>query len=93
MDAPHTMNFSLSEQKGLDFVTAHCARCHAIDKVSPSPLKAAPAFRTLHFRYPVEQLEETLGEGIVTGHPEMPEFKLEPDQIADVIAFLKTLER
>ena len=28
---------------------------------------------------------------IVTGHNEMPEFRLEPDQIGDFIAFLKTL--
>ena len=32
-------------------------------------------------------------EGIVTGHPTMPEFRLDPGQIADVIAYFKTLER
>ncbi len=79
-------------QRGLAFVRIHCARCHAIDKVSPSPLGAAPPFRTLHTRYPVESLEEALGEGIVTGHPSMPEFKLDPDQVGDVIAYLKSLE-
>ena len=55
-----------------------CARCHAIDKVSPSPLTIAPPFRTLHERYPVEMLQEALAEGIVTGHPTMPEFRFEP---------------
>ena len=70
----------------------HCARCHAVDKVSPSPLAIAPPFRTLHERYPVETLEEALAEGIVTGHPSMPEFRFEPDQVGDFIAFLKTLE-
>ena len=54
------------------FVRTHCARCHAIDKVSPSPLKVAPPFRTLHTRYPIENLEEALAEGIVTSHPTMP---------------------
>jgi hypothetical protein len=29
----------------------------------------------------------------VTGHPAMPEFRLEPEQISDFIAFLKSLER
>jgi len=29
----------------------------------------------------------------MTGHPTMPEFRLEPDQINDVISYLKTLER
>ena len=80
-------------RRGLTFVRTNCAGCHAIDKVSPSPLAIAPPFRTLHTRYPIENLEEALAEGIVTSHPTMPEFRLDPGQIADVIAFFKTLER
>jgi cytochrome c len=83
---------SPSAQRGLAFVRKNCSRCHAIDKVSPSPLKIAPPFRTLHLHYPVEDLQESLAEGIVTGHPAMPEFKLDPGQVGDVINYLKTLE-
>lgn len=79
-------------QRGQRLARTHCASCHAIDKVSPSPLTIAPPFRELHKRYPVESLEEALGEGIVTGHPSMPEFQLAPDQISDFTAFLKSLE-
>jgi mono/diheme cytochrome c family protein len=79
-------------QRGLNFVRANCARCHSIDKVSESPLRIAPPFRTLHLKYPVESLQEAFAEGIRTGHQNMPEFRLEGDQIGDVIAFLKTLE-
>jgi mono/diheme cytochrome c family protein len=82
-----------SEQRGRTFALANCARCHSIDKVTPSPLSVAPPFRALHLRYPVETLQESLAEGIVTGHPTMPEFRLDTDQIADFLAFLKTLER
>jgi hypothetical protein len=32
-------------------------------------------FRTLGKRYPIEALEEALGEGIISGHPDMPEFR------------------
>jgi cytochrome c len=84
---------SPSAQRGLVLVRTNCARCHAVDKVSPSPLKIAPPFRTLHLRYPVEQLEEPLAEGIVTGHPTMPEFRFDPGQVGDVIAYLKSLEQ
>jgi len=80
------------EQRGLILARADCARCHAIDKVSASPLKLAPPFRELHKRYPVESLEEALGEGIVTGHPNMPEFRLDPGQVGDLISYLKWLE-
>ncbi len=81
-----------SVQRGREFARANCARCHAIERTGESPFKPAPPFRTLHQRYPVEYLEEALAEGIVTGHADMPEFRLEPDQIADFIDFLKSLE-
>lgn len=80
-------------QRGQTLARTHCAACHAIDRVSASPLTIAPPFRDLHRRYPVESLSEALAEGIVTGHPSMPEFRLAPDQIEDFIAFLKSLER
>ena len=84
---------SPDQQRGKTFALNNCARCHAIDRVSQSPLKIAPPFRNLHKRYPIETLAESLAEGIQTGHPTMPEFRLDPDQIGDVIAYLKTLER
>jgi cytochrome c len=78
--------------RGRTFVEANCARCHAIGPTGTSPVSAAPPFRTLHTRYPVEDLAEALAEGITTGHPTMPEFELDPDQISDVVAYLKSLE-
>jgi cytochrome c len=77
---------------GKAFAQANCSHCHSIDKVTRSPLAIAPPFRTLHERYPVESLEEALGEGITTGHPSMPEFRLDPGQVGDFISFLKSLE-
>jgi cytochrome c len=83
---------AVNPQQGKRLALIYCAKCHAIDKVSPSPLKIAPPFRTLHERYPVETLQEALAEGIVTGHPTMPQFSFDADQVGDFIAFLKTLE-
>ena len=80
-------------QAGLAIVRESCSRCHAIGTSGESPLKEAPPFRTLHTRYPVESLEESLAEGIITGHPAMPEFQFSPEQVADIIAYLKSLER
>jgi mono/diheme cytochrome c family protein len=84
---------SPSEQRGQTFVRANCGHCHSVDKLGASPLKIAPPFRELHLRYQVEGLQEALAEGIVTGHPNMPEFRLDPGQVSVVIAFLKSLER
>jgi cytochrome c len=83
---------SPQEQRGKTFALNNCAKCHSIDKVTASPLKIAPPFRTLHNRYPIETLSEALAEGISTGHPTMPAFQLDPDQIGDLLAYLKTLE-
>ena len=79
-------------QRGQTFVRANCSQCHSIDKISASPLKIAPPFRTLHLQYPVENLAEALAEGIMTGHPSMPQFQLDPGQVGDVIAYLQSLE-
>lgn len=85
-------SWAANADHGKRLALTHCARCHAVDKVSPSPLAIAPPFRTLHEHYAVETLEEALAEGIVTGHPSMPEFRFDADEVGDFIAFLKTLE-
>jgi mono/diheme cytochrome c family protein len=79
--------------RGRRFAEANCAHCHAIGRFGDSILPLAPPFRTLHDKYPVEFLEEAFAEGIVSGHPSMPQFELPPDQIRDLIAYLKSLEQ
>ena len=87
-----TLAQSPAAQRGLTFVRVHCAQCHAIDWVSESPLAIAPAFRALHLKFPIESLRRRLAEGILAGHPTMPQFRLDSDQIADVIAYLQSLQ-
>ncbi len=83
---------SSPQKRGLTYAKTHCARCHAIGRTGDSPFKPAPPFRTLHLRYPIETLSEALAEGIATGHQAMPEFELTPNQIHDLLSYLKTLE-
>ena len=78
---------------GHALLTDNCARCHAVEAEGDSPFAPAPPFRTLNERYDVEVLEEALAEGIVSGHPAMPEFVFAPDDVGDIIAYLKSLER
>ena len=93
VDFGTAQTWSPAAQRGRVFVQTNCAQCHAIGKLDASPLPVAPPFRTLHTKYPVESLQESFAEGIVSGHPTMPEFRLDPGQIQDVITYLKTLER
>jgi cytochrome c len=74
---------SPAERRGFRFVSLNCARCHAIDKVSESPLAIAPPFRTLHLKYSVEDLQRPLAQGV---HPIMPRFQLDASQVEDVVS-------
>ncbi len=78
---------------GRAFARENCSRCHAIDRVGASPLRKAPPFREIARRYRIADLEESLAEGIVTGHPGMPEFELTPRQIDDLLAHMRRLRR
>jgi cytochrome c len=72
-------------------IAQHCARCHAIGENDTSSHKDAPPFRTFHGKWPLEQLEEALAEGIAVNHFDMPEYTFTPDQASDFRAYLMTL--
>ena len=80
-------------KRGEALLTRDCASCHAVSRNGESSNKLAPPFRTLGQRYPIESLEEALGEGILSGHPDMPEFKFDADDVGAIIAYLKSIQR
>ncbi len=79
-------------KRGHALVATHCSRCHAIERTGTSPHRAAPPFRTLGQKYPVEWLGEALGEGLSTGHPDMPEFVFEPQEINAILTYLQSIQ-
>ena len=79
--------------RGALLVQANCSRCHATVAGGISPLPAAPTFVDVAGRYPPEELEEALAEGIITGHAAMPEFVFQPDEIDAIVAYLGTLRK
>ena len=80
-------------KRGEALLQRDCAKCHAVGLTGDSSHKDAPPFRILGKRYPIESLEEALGEGIMTGHPDMPEFQFDPDEVGAIIAYLKSIQR
>jgi len=80
--------------RGLKIAQRNCAPCHALGRTGDSPNPNSPPFRTLAQRYPLSELEETMGEGMMVGHegPEMPMFEFKPDQIEDFIAYLGSIQ-
>jgi cytochrome c len=66
--------------------------CHATGRTGMSPHAEAPAFRTLGRKYPISSLEEALGEGILSGHPEMSEMKFPSGDVGAIIAYLTSIQ-
>ncbi|WP_296597601.1 cytochrome c [Phenylobacterium sp.] len=81
-----------SAARGQDLARRHCARCHAVEPTGDSREPAAPPFRELNRRYAPEALSEALAEGLLTGHPLMPEFRFGPDDAQSVILYLKSIQ-
>ena len=79
-------------KRGETLLARQCGSCHAIGRSDTSADKTAPPLRTLGQRYPVESLEEALGEGFMSGHPDMPEFKFDADDVGAIIAYLKSIQ-
>jgi len=79
-------------EKGHALAEQYCAKCHAVADEATSPHKDAPPFRTFASKWPLENLEEALAEGIVTGHPDMPAFVFEPEDIDALIEYLHSLK-
>ena len=80
------------EARGRAVVEANCASCHAVGVSGESPAPEAPAFRTLHEKYRVADLQEALAEGISVGHPAMPQFQFTPEDVDAVIAYLQSIQ-
>lgn len=78
---------------GRDLLERLCSNCHAVTLKDKSRHPAAPPFREVMKRYKAELLAEALAEGLSTGHPDMPEFTFEPEQIAAIVAYLDGLSK
>ena len=78
--------------EGRRIAEVYCARCHAIGAEGESTHPLSPPFRTLSRAYPVNALQEAFAEGILVGHPDMPEFQLEPAQIDDLLAYIQSIQ-
>jgi len=78
--------------KGEALVRKNCSPCHAIGKEGGSPHKEAPPFRTLSAKYPIVDLAESLAEGIVSGHQDMPIFVFSPHDVEAIIQYMQSIQ-
>lgn len=80
----------------------HCGGCHAVTG-AVSPLADAPPFSQLFTRYGPGRLDAILAEGMLAPpqrpeegsprtHPRMPMAQLDDDEVADLKAYLRSLD-
>jgi cytochrome c len=76
-------------------VEERCARCHAISSGDTSPYPGAQSFRNLGRRWTRDQLTQALRTGIIAEHDASGvriEMRLDDQEIADFLDFLKSIE-
>lgn len=81
--------------RGHEFARNYCSHCHAVEAHElKSPVPEAPPFPTFSRYWPLENLGKSLAGGIMVGHNKypMPVFQLGPDEIANLIAYLRTIQ-
>ena len=74
--------------EGRALLETSCGRCHAVVPGAESPRRQAPNLTIVLQSYPAERLESELMEGIRPKHPEMPQVRFSPSDIASVYYYL-----
>lgn len=77
---------------GKRLAETNCASCHSVGLSGDSPHEAAPAFRQLSERFPVDTIDEALLVRIKPNHDDMPTFSMTPRQAADIAIYIATIQ-
>jgi cytochrome c len=78
--------------RGYVIADRNCSQCHAVGADDRSRHPDAIPFRDLSQLYPIEGLEESLVEGLMTGHADMPEFQFSAEAANDLMLYLESIQ-
>ncbi len=91
--ARDAMALSAAERRGRMLALRLCAQCHAIGKFGPSPQNGAPPFRHLDTRIDLATFQQRLRQGLMSGHPDMPEFRFTREDARAFVTYLRLIQR
>jgi mono/diheme cytochrome c family protein len=69
-----------------------CAGCHAVGATGQSPHPGAPPFRLLGRGPDLDAFMERLRQGVPSGHPDMPTFRLSREDADGLVAYLRYIQ-
>ena len=79
-------------ERGHHLAVTNCSSCHAIGHSGDSRHPMAPPFRYLSQNYRVNELEEAFAEGVLVGHPDMPEFTLSAEDVDALLSYIQSVQ-
>jgi cytochrome c len=91
-DAASLAGDAAAVEHGGGLAKENCAACHSVELEGKSPNTAAPPFRELGTRFPVETIDEALLAKIRPKHPDMPAFTMTRGQASDIAAYIAWLQ-
>ena len=89
LSAAHAQTASV--EGGRQIAQKFCANCHATGPKGESPHADAPPFRIIAAKRNARSLRELLGEGMIVGHPNMPQWRFGTEDVSSLVAYLKSL--
>ena len=79
--------------RGRQLTEALCRSCHAIGAQGDSPTVGAPRFRDLATLESGRSIDEVFAKGVLVMHAGMPSWALTDRDQADLLAYLRTIQR
>jgi mono/diheme cytochrome c family protein len=78
--------------QGRRLAERYCGSCHATGPMDQSAIADAPPFRALGQSIDLASLPKALRAGLMDEHPRMPLVRLDVDEIADLTAYVRSLQ-
>jgi mono/diheme cytochrome c family protein len=82
--------FAAYAAKGEVIAKRWCAACHLVSSDQTQANSDAPSFAEIAHKKPSSK---TLSAFLTDPHPKMPDMSLTRDEIADIVAYIKSLDR
>ena len=80
-------------RRGQALAVRFCGPCHAVGATGRrGPRRDAPPLRTIGRTYDLDQFARVLGAGLLSGHPDMPQFKFSYEDARALRDYLRTIQ-
>jgi cytochrome c len=79
-------------RQGRALLKEFCGECHAIGSRDRSRQATALPFRHLGRKFDLDEFPRMLRRGMLSGHPDMPEFKFKSEDARAAVVYLRSIQ-